>query len=439
MSRGRKLAFSLLVLLVAVGGIEAVSWSLSKWGVRVDLGAALSAVASSDEEDETVFEARRRIRGPRARSEVIHPYVGFVVAPSGYPDEVGLEALGFPGGGPLVRSSAPDRATWLVFGGSLAGEFVGYDGPARAFAELQDLPDVNGKQLVVLSAALAGYKQPQSLLALAYLLSLGVQVDAVLLIDGFNEVALAPAENVPVGVFPFFPRAWGRRVANLSFATGMRTRIGEIALLAHLRAESARRLDRSLLRFSPTARLGWWLLDRTLAARITAGRLDLVTPSFRAPFDYLTHGPPWPTDDRAALFGDLVSVWKHGSLQMHLLCEGYGVRFYHFLQPNQYVPDSKPIGEEERLVALAPVHLYRRPVEEGYPLLRRAGRELVEEGVRFHDLTQLFAEVPEPIYVDTCCHVGERGNELLALAIAEAIRVDVGQDDAGSHIAVQLH
>jgi hypothetical protein len=62
--------------------------------------------------------------------------------------------------------------------------------------------------------------------------------------------------------------------------------------------------------------------------------------------------------------------------------------------------------------------------ERAYPLLREAGRELRQAGVRFHDLTQVFAGVEEPLYVDDCCHVNARGNALLAEAIARAILED---------------
>lgn len=430
MSRARKLLFSFVLAFVAIGGVEAVSWVLWTWTSPVDARDALSAAAAAREEVVgSGIQERRRLKagiGAMSGREVIHPYLGYVVTPPAPSFELTLDVLGFPGGGPFVRERTPDTVTWAVFGGSFAAGFVAHTGPEQAFAKLQTLPALAGKRLVVLSVSVAGFKQPQSLFALAYLLSLGLEIDAALLIDGFNEVALAPAENVPIGVFPFFPRAWGQRVANLSFATEMRALIGEIAFLARLRAETAQRLLGSPLRYSHTVLFAWRAFDRALDARLTARRLDLMSPGAQAPFDYLTRGPPWPTRDAAALYGDLASVWKQGSLQMHLLCEGYGIRFHHFLQPNQYVPGSKPIGPEERVAALAPVHLYRRHVEAGYPLLRQAGRELSEAGVRFHDLTQVFADVTEPLYVDTCCHLGDRGNELLADAIASAMREDLG-------------
>lgn len=44
----------------------------------------------------------------------------------------------------------------------------------------------------------------------------------------------------------------------------------------------------------------------------------------------------------------------------------------------------------------------------------------------FHDLTEVFAGIEEPLYVDTCCHVNGRGNRLLGEAMARAILAESG-------------
>ncbi len=42
-------------------------------------------------------------------------------------------------------------------------------------------------------------------------------------------------------------------------------------------------------------------------------------------------------------------------------------------------------------------------------------------GVDFHDLTMIFRDHPEPLYIDNCCHVSEEGYSLVAEKIGEAI------------------
>jgi hypothetical protein len=46
---------------------------------------------------------------------------------------------------------------------------------------------------------------------------------------------------------------------------------------------------------------------------------------------------------------------------------------------------------------------------------------LQDAGIDFHDLSQLFAEHGETLYIDNCCHFNGDGNELLARVIAQAL------------------
>jgi hypothetical protein len=117
----------------------------------------------------------------------------------------------------------------------------------------------------------------------------------------------------------------------------------------------------------------------------------------------------------------LADLWRRSSRAIHDLAAGAGVRYYHFLQPNQYVPASKPMGADETRDAVRPGAPYRRIVEAAYPLLRESGKTLAGGGVHFHDLTTIYAAHPEPLYVDACCHVNTRGNTIVADRIFDVI------------------
>lgn|SRR3990172_9011440 len=52
---------------------------------------------------------------------------------------------------------------------------------------------------------------------------------------------------------------------------------------------------------------------------------------------------------------------------MQAFCEDRGIRFYHFLQPNQYVPRSKPFAPGERELARRRSSPFRHHVQNGYP------------------------------------------------------------------------
>jgi hypothetical protein len=107
---------------------------------------------------------------------------------------------------------------------------------------------------------------------------------------------------------------------------------------------------------------------------------------------------------------------------MQALCDANGILYLHCLQPNQYDLESKPLSARERREAFEEESPYRPLVEEGYPLLREAGRELQAQGVAFHDMSGLFVDVTGTLYVDNCCHFNGDGNAILAEALARAAR-----------------
>jgi hypothetical protein len=79
------------------------------------------------------------------------------------------------------------------------------------------------------------------------------------------------------------------------------------------------------------------------------------------------------------------------------------------------------MGDAERAAAFDPTHPYRKPVIDGYPRLQRAADDLLAAGVAFHDLTMVFEHHPEPLYVDTCCHVGQEGYRIIAEEIGALV------------------
>ena len=118
------------------------------------------------------------------------------------------------------------------------------------------------------------------------------------------------------------------------------------------------------------------------------------------------------------------------SLQIHQLCAASGIQYFHFLQPNQYVPGSKTLSDEERLLVYGAEHPGRKHVEAGYPLLVHEGQALIDRGVCFSDLTLVFADHPEPTYADRCCHLNPHGNEVLARKMADVIVATLRADSS---------
>jgi len=135
-------------------------------------------------------------------------------------------------------------------------------------------------------------------------------------------------------------------------------------------------------------------------------------------------GPRVDFETDADLYEHLVDIWQRSSLQLDRLCRANGIRYYHFLQPNQYVDGSKLLTADERSQAFTEDHPYRAGVEMGYPLLVRAGVDLSAQGVRFVDLTRVFIDEESTLYVDDCCHFNEAGNRLIAARVTHELLTD---------------
>jgi len=241
-------------------------------------------------------------------------------------------------------------------------------------------------------------------------------------LDGFNDVALSFSNHKVQGLFPFYPRDWARLVSQVPDVQDQR-RIGLVAYLQGRRGSRAQRFAQAPLSWSVTAALVWRSLDRQLAAELGSARQELaMVPTQRS--GYRERGPLRRYLNDHELLRDIARVWALSSLQMQRLCAGAGTHYYHFLQPNQYVPGSKPMKARERALSYRGDYPFRLVVEQGYPLLQAEGARVRGLGVEFHDLSQLFSGVTEPLYVDDCCHVNAKGNALMAEAIGKAIAAD---------------
>jgi hypothetical protein len=264
---------------------------------------------------------------------------------------------------------------------------------------------------------MGGYKQPQQLMALTYALSLGERIDLAINLDGFNEVALPITENLKEGVNPFYPRGWSARVAGAPSIEGLRI-IGRITLAKDERLRRTRLCASRPLAWSATCHLLWSTLDRRLARHVFEEEQALARlgPHGRS---FLARGPAFDDLPRPQVCRLLADHWARASTLMFDLARARRVPYMHFLQPNQYLPGSKPMSREERLVAISSGHPFQSAIEDCYPLLIAAGKALAAQGIPFHDLTGLFAGHPEPLYSDVCCHYTREGNRLVASTIGK--------------------
>jgi hypothetical protein len=172
------------------------------------------------------------------------------------------------------------------------------------------------------------------------------------------------------------------------------------------------------------AGLVWRAFDHSSQNAVKQAEAALQQYRAHAEENYALRGPRLEYADEEAYFRDRADVWVQGSLNMSYLARSHGTAFYHFLQPNQYVPGSKPLNAWEQ--SIMHPEQYGEPgiahaVTAGYPYLQQASKRLLEAGISYVDLTQIFAEQPQQLYTDHCCHFNEEGNAIMGNAIADAV------------------
>jgi hypothetical protein len=368
---------------------------------------------------------------------VVHPYYGFVANPA-----IGAaNKFGFAGREDQIQTGTPDKLVVAVVGGSVALRFASSSGDLLE-AGLKSVPAFRNKQIVVLNLGNGAFKQPQGLITLNDILSRGGHIDLVIAIDGFNEIALPEAHgNLADGISPFYPQHW-RQLAESQLFPGQLSALAKLQYASALRVVLAENFARPIVRHLMTANLIWRVADEQLqnAAARYRNALDHpppVDPKTRLTSDQRAFlGPATEYRNRRELYMDIARHWGRSSVLTNDLIATEGGRYFHFLQPNQYLVGSKPIGEQEKKIAINPASPYRQPVEIGYPYLRAMGASLRGAGVWFEDLTGLFAGESEQIYVDDCCHFNKAGNTLLARAIVAAISARMSADETAHPVAL---
>lgn len=438
-TRRRRLAFAGCLLLLAwlvVEGLGVAAWwwqtgacfsygraATARAAALAELSPAAAAAgspaASAAPSSPAIVDPQRAVNA----GSVVHPYVGYVNdAALGDVAGYAISSFGYLDGRSPVRPRDPQTFVVGLVGGSVALQ-LGLYAEAELAAALQRSPHVAGRRVEFVRLCLGGYKQPQQLMAVSMVLALGGHFDLLVNVDGFNEVALV-GENVPLGVPAWYPRGWARLLDSAPTAEQLR-RLGELVLL---REQRRARVDfAETLWWSPLCQFVWRALDRRSQARIG----ELVVAAERAPAAdrFAVRGPGTGGASLADAQVEMAALWRRSSIALHGLCGAHGIPYVHCLQPNQHVPGSKPIDAAEAAVAIAaPDDPMRTAVVTGYPLLLREAESLRTAGVAFHDLTTIFRDHPEPLYVDSCCHLDRTGNVLLAEHVAAAARVRLDGD-----------
>ena len=405
MSRRKQIAFYGIMVVLTLAVIEGMAQAAYYIAYGEFNGAGASWSRPWPTTGDPADAAERRLPTDGA---VIHPYYGFTQKVSEHE---------------LNQPLPPRREDGVVLIGLLGGS-VGYEVTPAFRSALEVWFRDNNLPLrpVVLELAYTAMKQPQQLMIIANTLSLGGEYDIIVNLDGRNEL-IFPIENYfKHGVFPFYPNWWNGHMSGYLTST-QKLLVSRI----HALRQRQQRLD-AFTAAEPWRRLALYgIVNRYLHERITTQILTLnreLAATLSGQDDLLRYGPVL---ERAAAHDEYdlsqmaLRVWYRGSVMLDNMSRAAGAEYYHFLQPNQYVPNSKPLTNREVKYAYDPAGLSARTYRDAYPLLLRLGDELRQQGVNYHDLTQIFADHRETLYFDDCCHLNARGNELLAAQMVQRL------------------
>ena len=399
-------------LYLSFNGVALTYWST----LQAERSAVIEKFASIPEGESVSTETAN----PGPADLVLHPYLGFTRDPS---RDQAVNEYGLLGRTDPIQSRSADKIILGIVGGDVAERFFESGLPAVA-ETLRNSEAFAGKEVVLVNLACSGFKQPQQLNAVNYMLAMGAEFDMIVNLDGFNEVALHDVENSTKNVSPFYPRNWYLLNSDVPDPR-LRQLIGHQEYLESELVQLARTMSKAPLRYSATWNALWHCRYQNLRREHDAVRNGIRNYKTGAKQEtpYWLAGPPIPGAPELNNQFNL-AIWAESSWQLHLLCRENKIKYFHFLQPSQFVFGAKPMGTEERAVALSKTNPYTKSGARGYQSLVSAGPEFKRLGIRFTDLTRVFADVSQQVYVNETGQLNEEGHKIIAGHVATAIIKD---------------
>jgi len=310
-----------------------------------------------------------------------------------------------------------------ITGGSVA-KILSDDKNAVAKLEriLSSIPEYKGKSFRTISLAYYFYKQPQQDISVMLYFLFGGRLDILINLDGRNEVAITE-QNQRNQIFYGYPdQSQWRYTTSVFLGPDEYSATAKVIFLRETRQTLAQWVrQQSILHHSVSALSLWEYVDRAFEYSIDHYQ-DVVnalqkSPSHKTAF---VNGPFSKMDD-AHLVQASTDLWYNGSLVLQQLSELYGFKYYHFLQPTPAIQNSKLFSKAEQ-----PMMKWPRAHEvSAYTQLIESGERLRLHNVNWYDLTQMFHDVPDTMYIDECCHVNKEGNIKFAEDIATIIAMDL--------------
>jgi len=357
--------------------------------------------------------------------EILHPYIGYSVEGQRRDDNCNgddcYQRIKVDSDKPFVKRSN-DKLIIGILGGSVAAGSIRGAGKDYYQEKLTQLPEYQGKEVILYAMAGGGFRQPQQLMLLNYYYSLGAEFDLIVNLDGFNDVAIPATEYNNTKLHPSFPRSWGNRVSS-TVSQELISLYADKKNLQSDQVSSATFMSNPWSRNSPLSNLLWTIKHHRYMGSLS--ELNIQIASFSGNEndhrDYEKVGPDYTFTDWPSLYQYAVEIWATSSQLMYASAQAKGTKYFHFLQPNQYVEGSKPnMNEQERAAAFVKKG-YGTVYKAAYPFIQQKAAWFRDNKIPYYDLSDLYQEIEAPIYIDNCCHVNALGSSMLVDKIVETI------------------
>jgi hypothetical protein len=374
---------------------------------------------------------RLGIRVDESLVERLHPFFGYVLKQGAFTNEklkLKVNKHGFFSlyEYPFVKTNKKQFIIG-VFGGSVANNFTVDEYRYQILSKkLQIYPEFADREIVVLNFGNGGYKQPQQLLILNYFLALGQELDLVINIDGFNEVALSNLNNqakVEIGMPSVQHILPLTGLANNNLppeAMSSIVEINETKKQLKVGIDKLQTCQLALCHAVTSLQVKQLVNNYQQAvvkydSQVKQSHLDTANSSIV----YIPKADS--VFEEAAAFDKMVSIWYKSSIGMNQILSSRKIKYFHFIQPNQYYPTKRAFTAREKEIAIDNKSPYIEGVKKGYPVLLSKVDDLQKARVNVFNGVNILDNTKETVYKDACCHYNSVGQEVLANYVSSSI------------------
>ena len=380
------------------------------------------------------------LEGVRLNQSIVerfHPFFGFIQKPS--PDfRSGFKVNNYGFISPYdypFKKFKKNQFVIGIFGGSVASDFSIFQVQNKILPQyLKQVPGLQDKEFVILSFATGGYKQPQQLLILNYFLALGQELDLVVNIDGFNEVALSNLNNKNQ-INLAMPS-----IQHISPLTSLANNSLSIeAMQATIRIkENKTRINEGLESLQHCSLAACDALTSVYVQNLVNNyRKDVIAfekerskkqQDEEGSVIFINKNKSILED--SAAFEQMAWNWAKSSIFMHKVLSASNVPYFQVLQPNQYYQTKRVFGEAEKRIAFNKETPYAKAVELGYPAILGKFPNLQKNNINILNGVKVFDKTKDAVYVDSCCHYNQAGEVIFSNYVGSSILESLRKDRA---------